>query len=515
MVDLARERSFHLRWTVNLIRDLPLHGTNELHLYLENRFSFPSLPGSHPRGSLKPADAKILEREARRAGVVLVPHLNLLGHNENLLRRAKYRHLRCESDPGRAYQLNPLHAGTRPLLRKMIRDICNSFSSPLIHIGCDEAHEWALAEKQSGKKCWAIFADHVGWIRSELKRHGRRTAIWADMPLHHPRILKMLPKDIVLFDWCYAGHRAQSLRLFRKAGFNVVAATSPVGCFSFLPQTSSVSRQSDFLRDAFASGVSGHLATLWELMRGYHFSIEYAFSLPVQWSASGFTGTPASNWKRLYGKSGAAWWKAAEKLSRLQLDDGLLARRPAKAGAFNLDASQALTFATQPFAFALKYAHEVDRRKVRARQKQVEAWQKSVARLPFFAPRGPLRFFCDDLRLTADRMSWTLRQFQDWDQMKQALETRKNKDIQKILRRWMRDRAHLLAEYRRRAAREGYGLATVERLKEAFKNLKHAQKKASRACHGEDGFSDFALSLPGHGLEEYSIRRTVHPVDLT
>jgi len=502
MVDLARERSFHLRWTIDLIRDLPRQGSNELHLYLENRFAFPSLAGAYPKGSLKPAQVRVLEHEAAKVGIALIPHLNLLGHNENLLRRREFRQLRAEAEPGRAYQLNPLHPKTRPLLEKMIGDVCRTFSSAVIHVGCDEADEWKRLERRSGKKSWEIFADHVVWIHRELTRHGRRTAIWADMLLRHPQLLRTLPDDLLLFDWCYAGRRPESLRALEHGGFEVIAATSPVGCFSFLPHPPSVGRQLAFLDDAFELGATGHLATLWELMRGYPFSIEYAWSLPAQWKAAGLTGTADTLWKRFYRKAGLAWWKAAERLSRLQFDDGLLLRKPSREWVFNLDASQALTAATHPFALELKYSGRVNVQKMRARLAKIEAWRRAAGRLPRFAPRGPLRILAADLRLTADRMAWTLARFLEWEDSDKGAA-----DLPGLLAPREKIRRALLGEYRKRAAGEGYGTATIERLSESIRNLARARKSRIR---GKIRLSSFA----GTGPEDYSIRRAVHPVDL-
>src|SRR5260221_379445 len=76
MLDLARERTFCFDWTRALIRDLPRYGTNELHLYLETRFAFPSLPNSHPAGVLTPAQARMLQAEGGRVGVRIVPQIN-------------------------------------------------------------------------------------------------------------------------------------------------------------------------------------------------------------------------------------------------------------------------------------------------------------------------------------------------------------------------------------------------------------------------------------------------------
>ena len=90
--DLARQVE-RLDW---LLAQLPRYGDwgyNELYLHLEDAVEYPSLPGLARADAYAYRDLERLVTAASRAGIRVVPIVNLLGHTQYLIKDPRFRDL--------------------------------------------------------------------------------------------------------------------------------------------------------------------------------------------------------------------------------------------------------------------------------------------------------------------------------------------------------------------------------------------------------------------------------------
>src|ERR1043166_2889815 len=188
MYDLAREQSWCADYWKRILPDLCSLGYTDIALYVEQRYHFRSIPQHRPLGGITPAQAEEARRLCRKHGLQLHWFTNTLGHCDGFLANEQFRYLAEEI--GEDTQICPSHPDTRPLLRNMLRELAAINPSPILHVGGDEA--WALNKCPRCQKRRLsnaeMYLDHYRWIIREVKRLGKRPAMWGDMLLKHPDI---------------------------------------------------------------------------------------------------------------------------------------------------------------------------------------------------------------------------------------------------------------------------------------------------------------------------------------
>ena len=124
--DLARQVE-RLDW---LIAQLPLYsslGYNELHLHLEDAVNYPRLPGVARADAYAYRDLEQLVTAATRAGIAVVPIVNLLGHTQYLIKvpaLCDLNELRApDGSPRERGQICPLHPRTLEIAGLLMRDV--------------------------------------------------------------------------------------------------------------------------------------------------------------------------------------------------------------------------------------------------------------------------------------------------------------------------------------------------------------------------------------------------------
>jgi hypothetical protein len=102
--------------------------------------------------------------------------------------------------------LAPNNPGTLPFLRELYDELLPYYTSPRFNVGCDET--WDLGRGQSKRLCEAkgkgrVYADFLKQIHREVAARGRQMMFWGDIILHHPELIKELPRDVVALNWGY------------------------------------------------------------------------------------------------------------------------------------------------------------------------------------------------------------------------------------------------------------------------------------------------------------------------
>ncbi len=208
--DLARQMErmdFLLRW----IPQYAKWGYNKMHLYLEDAFDYPSVPGVGRKGALTPRQMTRLTRAAEQHGIKTVPVVPLLGHAAYLTKvpsLSRFAERRNQSiAPQQCGQICPLHDDTVRLATQLLRDVAPYCTAGIVHVGLDESFDIAQCPKCRAEAKYIglarHFANYILRLHAVCRELGLRMGMWGDMLYYTPEAIPFLPKDLVVYDWYY------------------------------------------------------------------------------------------------------------------------------------------------------------------------------------------------------------------------------------------------------------------------------------------------------------------------
>lgn len=197
-----------------LIAQLPRYadwGYEELYLHLEDAVEYPSLPGVARADAYSTREFEKLVTAATRAGIKVVPIVNLLGHTQYLIKHPDLRDLNelraPDGSPLERGQLCPLHPRTLEIAQKLLGDMRPFCTAGKVHVGLDESfhlgkHPLSRAEvKRIGLA--SHFSGYVNRLHSIVQPSGLRMGLWADMLALLPEAIAELPRGLIAYDWYY------------------------------------------------------------------------------------------------------------------------------------------------------------------------------------------------------------------------------------------------------------------------------------------------------------------------
>ncbi len=186
-------------------------GYQELYLHLEDAVEYPSLPGVARADAYTYREFELLVSAAGRAGIKVVPIINLLGHTQYLIKVPALRDLNeLRAADGSALergQICPLHPRTLEVAGKLLRDIAPFCTAGKVHVGLDESfhlgrHPLSRADIVR-RGLAAHFAGYAGRLHALADGLGLRMGLWADMLYYIPEAIPLLPRDVIAYDWYY------------------------------------------------------------------------------------------------------------------------------------------------------------------------------------------------------------------------------------------------------------------------------------------------------------------------
>ena len=228
---------------------LPKEGVNTLFLEFNYHFRSRRFPDVVDEPALAGDQVRALAETTRRAGLKLVPQLNLLGHQS--WAKTTFALLRAHPDfdetpglsPGnegiycRSYC--PRHPKVHEIVFGLVDELCELCEATDFHAGMDEVFllgEAACPRCRDARKA-ELFADEVRLIRDHLAKTGRTLWMWSDRFLDGAATgigkweasldgthaeLGSIPRDVVMCDWHYeAAHPTAAL--FALQGFRVAS----------------------------------------------------------------------------------------------------------------------------------------------------------------------------------------------------------------------------------------------------------------------------------------------------
>jgi hexosaminidase len=136
----------------------------------------------------------------------VIPLQQTFGHVEYILKHYKFTALR--EDQKDFSQVCPTELDScRDLFTKLLSDVAEMHQSPYIHIGGDETFLLGHCEKCQRKVAKVglsgLYFDYIKMICDIVVGLGKRPVLWADIALHYPEKIKLLPKQTIFVDWNY------------------------------------------------------------------------------------------------------------------------------------------------------------------------------------------------------------------------------------------------------------------------------------------------------------------------
>jgi hexosaminidase len=188
------------------------------------------------------AEVKRFHEAAAKEGLEIIPLVQCLGHMETFLGPAGYEGLR--EVPWKSDVLNPLAAGARELVEKLVADVLAHSPAGLryFHLGGDEA--WTFGTHAATKAYiekhgkGALYMHHVEPLLKMLNGKGIRPILWHDMMNHwEGPALDRIAGQADLHVWGYSGTHEQTdrhwspqfIEMFAKHGIRMWGATAYKG----------------------------------------------------------------------------------------------------------------------------------------------------------------------------------------------------------------------------------------------------------------------------------------------
>lgn len=317
-----------------LLDQLPRYadwGYQELYIHLEDAVAYPSLPEVARADAYTTREFEKLVRAATRAGIQVVPIVNLLGHTQYLVKTPGLRDLNelraPDGSPLERGQICPLHPRTLEIADKLLSDMAPFCTAGKVHVGLDESfhlgkHPLSRAEvKRVGLA--AHFSGYVNRLHALVQPHGLRMGMWADMLALIPDAIADLPRGLIAYDWYYYPFpRHPRMELHNYANYDLAPAFAKQGVeywgcpmnggFRHEPLPvfgERLANAQSWWRRCRQTHAGGFLMTGWEPQR-------LAFEMPMVVDAAAaclwldpeiddHAGMLAKGFERVFGKSGS------------------------------------------------------------------------------------------------------------------------------------------------------------------------------------------------------------------
>jgi hypothetical protein len=205
MLDISRDKVPKLSTLRALVERLAGWKVNQLQLYMEHTFAHRGHEEVWAAASpLTADDVRELDRFCRERNMELVANRSCLGHMERWLRFDRYRPLAIAPDGwtdrrGRVRApttLDPANPAALALVRSLLGELMDSFTSRRVHVGLDEP--WELPPARVGE-----YLDWIVALRSLPELDGREMLVWGDIIANHPEMVDALPDGITVCEWGY------------------------------------------------------------------------------------------------------------------------------------------------------------------------------------------------------------------------------------------------------------------------------------------------------------------------
>ena len=208
MLDLSRNAVAHIDMLKQFIREMAFMGHSWFMLYMEDVYEVEGEPYFGAlRGRYSIQDLQEVDRYAQLFGVQLVPCIQTLAHMDQyfMWETIEYKYKDIDNI------FNVGNAEVQALLTRMIASLRKAFSSDIIHIGMDEAHNLGRGrylDENGLKKRGDIMQDHLAFMKTLCKVYEFKPIVWDDMFFgrysnNKEDVEPVLPHQVGLMYWDY------------------------------------------------------------------------------------------------------------------------------------------------------------------------------------------------------------------------------------------------------------------------------------------------------------------------
>jgi hexosaminidase len=202
--DWSRGPIPNINYIKEQIRTLAEYKLNGYCIYGENIFQSTLYPEINLYGgTVTPAEIKEIVEYARRYHVDIVPQQECFGHMHYTLRQARFADL-GERRGGQV--LSPAVEGTYTFLQNYLSEIVPNFTSPFVHIGCDEAFELGRGKSAEMVKKTSVddvFLKHLQRVADLPALNGKKLLFWGEIATKPNVDLTKVPKNAIGVVWDY------------------------------------------------------------------------------------------------------------------------------------------------------------------------------------------------------------------------------------------------------------------------------------------------------------------------
>jgi hypothetical protein len=236
-------------------RELVPAGINTLVLRVDSNYKYCSHPELRDDDPLGADDVRLIADACTKAGIRVIPQLNLLGHQSWEEKVGRLLDVYPEFDetphvempeeyvwpnPDNLYCKSycPLHPGVHRIVLALVDELVTVFGADAFHAGMDEVFYIGddRCPRCAGRDRAELFAAEVRLIRNHLARADVELWIWGDRLIdgkttgigmweasmnNTHRAIDLIPKDVVINDWHYE-RPVPTASYFVVKGFSVV-----------------------------------------------------------------------------------------------------------------------------------------------------------------------------------------------------------------------------------------------------------------------------------------------------
>lgn len=208
MLDLSRNAVAHIDMLKQFIREMAFMGHSWFMLYMEDVYEVEGAPYFGAlRGRYSIQDLQEVDRYAQLFGVQLVPCIQTLAHMDQyfMWETIEYKYKDIDNI------FNVGNAEVQAMLTRMIASLRKAFSSDIIHIGMDEAHNLGRGrylDENGLKKRGDIMQDHLAFMKTLCTTYGFKPIVWDDMFFgrysnNKEDVEPVIPNQVGLMYWDY------------------------------------------------------------------------------------------------------------------------------------------------------------------------------------------------------------------------------------------------------------------------------------------------------------------------
>ena len=278
-LDITRGKIPKLETIKKFIDKIAYMKMNALQLYVEHTYEFKEYADSLERtGYITADELKELDLYCKENFIDFIPSLSTFGHLYELLQKDRYKHLRMleDYDPDKAenclwlekgmhHTLDPLNPESIELVKSLIDQYCENFTSEWFNICCDETFDLKTGEKHKDKDPGELYINFVLQIIEHLKKKGKKVMMWGDVLSSHPEQLSKLSEDIMLLNWYYRANPEKEIvkRFYDKGRKQILCVGTSAWVTMVEDIDTSLPNIENMLNLGYEYGAKGIITSIW------------------------------------------------------------------------------------------------------------------------------------------------------------------------------------------------------------------------------------------------------------